>query len=322
MARTVEAVGVNVDYRKNFIRGAARLVIADLTMPFPLFLSDVVYTGTGTNTNEVQTLTLTGTPTGGTFTLSFKGYTTGNIAFNAVAATVSTAINALSSVGTGGILVAGGALPAGPQTLTFQNQLGFAGQPLVTGSAALLTGGTTPTVSVVRTTPGIGQYEAKTNWQDLGATKGGITVVRNNSEETFDVDQIQAEIMSMPTAWEMNVQSQVAQVDIDMLQYLWEGGTITLDVPTGERTLPLGTPTTYRQKRLVVLFQRFSLDGGVTPGLIRAYCFRITQRSPQESSVLHNKLGEQASIAFTWRALADQTIVDNYARFGSIIDQA
>lgn len=323
MARTVEAVGVNVDLRKNFIRGAARLVVADMTTAFPQKNSDVIRM-TGTNTSEVQTLSITGTPTGGTFVLSFKGYTTSPIAYNATAAAVQTALEVLSSVGAGGIVATGGPLPATAVTLTFSNQLGGQSVPLITTASTNLTGGTTPAVVVTRTTSGVGLYDAVGGWAagDLGATKGGITITRNNSEETFDVDQIQADIMSLPTAWEMTVAASVAQADIDMIQYLWEGGTITLDATTGERTLPLGTPQVYRQRRLVVLFQRQSFDGGVTAGLIRMYAFRITQRSPQDSSIVHNKTGDQVSIPFTWRALADTNVTDPYARFGSIIDQA
>lgn len=310
----------NIDFKRNFIRGAARLVIADMTTPFAVRLSDVIRTTTAGNTNEVQTATLSGTPTGGTFKLSFKGYTTPGIAYNATAATVQAALEALSSIGTTGVAVSGSA--GGPYAITFQNQLGNRAVPLIIPDSTLLTGGTTPLVTVVRTTPGVGQYDAQTSYTDLGATKGGITIARNNSEETFSVDQIQADIMTLPTAWEMSVAASVAQVDIDMIQYLWEGGTISLDVSTGERTLPLGTPDTYRQKRLVVLFQRQSTDGGITPGLIRAYGFRITQRSPQESSIVHNREGDQATIPFTWKAIADGTVQDPYARFGSIIDQA
>lgn len=321
MPRMVQEVGVNVDFRRNFIRGAARLVIADMTTPHAVRLSDVIRMTTASNANEVQSITTTGTPTGGTFTLSFKGYTTPALPFDATASAISTALQALSSIGTTGVATSGGPLP-GAVAVTFQNQLGFQAVPLITGNASGLTGGTSPTVAVARTTPGVGLYDAMPNYTDLGATKGGVTISRNNSEETFDVDQIQADIMSMPTAWEMSVSSQVAQADIDMIQYLWEGGAITLDVTSGERTLSLGTPSGYRQKRLVVLFQRQSTDGGATPGLVRAYAFRITQRSPQESSIVHNRQGEQASIPFTWRCLADQTVMDQDARFGGIIDQA
>src|SRR3546814_16929381 len=38
---------------------------------------------TGTSTAEVQSVTITGTPTGGTFTLTFDGETTGPIDFDA-----------------------------------------------------------------------------------------------------------------------------------------------------------------------------------------------------------------------------------------------
>lgn len=321
MARLAQEVGVNVDFRRNFIRGAARLVIADTTTPHPIKLSDIIRTTTATNANEVQTVSITGAPTGGTFTLSFKGYTTTPLAWNATAATVDAALEALSSVGTNGVVAGGGPGPATPWTVQFAGQLGNQAVPLLTGSAALLTGGTTPAVTVTRTTPGVGIYDATASYTDLGATKGGVTIERNNAEETFDVDQIQADIMSMPTAWEMSVSSQVAQADIDMIQYLWEGGTITVDATTGERTLPLGTPGVYRQKRLSVIFQRQSVDGGVTPGAVRAYAFRLTQRSPQASSIVHNKVGEQVSLPFQWRCLADQTVIDQDSRFGGIIDQ-
>lgn len=316
-----EFLKTNIDFKKNFIRGAARLVIADLTTPFPILLADIFRTTTVGQVNEVQTLTITGTPTGGTFTLSFKGYTTAPIAYNAIAATVQTALQALSSIGTNGATVTGGPGPATPYVVTFTNQLGNQNVPSLT-PANTFTGGATPTMTTSITTQGVGQYDAQAAWTDLGSTKGGITIARNNSEEVFSVDQIQADIMSVPTAWEMSVSTSMAEVDIDLVQYLWEGGTITLDVGSGERTLPMGTPVQYRQKRLAVLFQRQSTDGGITPGFIRAYCFRITQRTPQEGTIVHNREGDQSTVPFTWKAIADQTVQDPYARFGSIIDQA
>lgn len=322
MAREVVDIGHGVDLSKNFIRGAARLLVADLTTAFPTVLDDVIRMPT-TSQNEVQSLATSGTPTGGTFTLTFKGYTTGPIAYNAAAAAVQSALEALATVGTGGIVASGGPLPTAV-TLTFSNQLGGDSQPLVTTTSSL-TGGTTPAAAVTRTTAGFGQFSAQSSWTDLGATKGGITVVRNNAEEAFDVDQIYADILNLPTTWEMSVQASCARNDLDLLQYLWEGGSITTNsAPTtgAERTLPLGTPSAYRQRRLCVFFQRVSLDGGVTAGKIRAYCFRITQRTAQESSQTFNKTGDQTLIPFTWRAMPDQNVVDRNSRFGAVIDQA
>lgn len=310
-----------IDFSRNFIRGAARLISADITAKaVPTKIVDVVRIA-ATAQNEVQTVTITGTPAGGTFTLAFKGFVSGTIVYNAASSVVQTALEALTSIGTGGVAVSGGPGPATPYVVTFQNQLAGQNTPMLVANGAALTGGTTPAIGVVETTPGFGQYDAQTGWTELGATKGGVRVLRNNSEEAFDVDQILSDILTLPTGWTMNVSTQIAQVDIDIIQYLWEGGVITLDGSTGERTLPLGAPRTYRQKRLIVGYQRMSTDGGVTPGKIQLFVFRITQRSPQESSFTYNKTGEQVSIPFQWTCVADSTVVDEYARFGAIIDQ-
>lgn len=104
--------------------------------------------------NEVQTLTITGTPTGGTFTLTFDGQTTGTIAFDADAATVQAALIALSNIGTGDVSCGGGALPGTPVTITFQGRFAGRAMPLITADGAGLTGGTTPAAAVALTTEG------------------------------------------------------------------------------------------------------------------------------------------------------------------------
>lgn len=76
-------------------------------------------------------------PTGGTYTLTFAGYTTGAIAYNAAAATVQTALNALTSVSDrGGVVVTGSYNSAGGFVITFN---AYAQITVATGS---LTGGT------------------------------------------------------------------------------------------------------------------------------------------------------------------------------------
>lgn len=104
--------------------------------------------------NEVQTVTVNGTPTGGTFQLSYNGQTTGTIAYNAAASVVQTALQGLATVGSGNLLVTGGA--GGPYTCTFAGSKGgMKIVNLIVGDAgASLTGGSTPSVSVARTTPG------------------------------------------------------------------------------------------------------------------------------------------------------------------------
>jgi hypothetical protein len=177
---------------------------------------------------------------------------------------VQTALRALSSIGSAGVTTGGGPSLALRSPSRSRSPRGPERAAHV-GNATGLTGGTTPAVAVVETTAGFGQYDAQTGWQDLGATKGGITIARNNAEETFDVDQIQADIMSLPTAWEMNGRGSIAQADIDTIQYLWEGGTITVDGTTGERTLPAGHADGLPPEAPGVLFQRQSSTTAASP---------------------------------------------------------
>lgn len=114
-----------------------------------------VYQALGTNQNDVQTVTVTGTPTGGSFTLTYGGQVTGNIAYNASAATVQAALVALSNIGNStNVAVTGGALPGSAVVVTFQGLLGNEPQTPMTANGAGLTGGTTPAVTVTHTTPG------------------------------------------------------------------------------------------------------------------------------------------------------------------------
>jgi hypothetical protein len=114
-----------------------------------------VYQGLGANANAVQTLTETGTPTGGTFTLSYGGQTTAPIPFNASAAQVASALQALSSIGSSANLTtAGGPFPGSAITVTFGGLLGNQPQPVMTANSAGLTGGATPTVTPTVTTAG------------------------------------------------------------------------------------------------------------------------------------------------------------------------
>ncbi len=106
------------------------------------------------NASEVQSLAISGTPTGGTFTLTFGGLTTGALAFNSTASQVQAALQGLASIGSGNVTCSGGALPGTAVTITFAGDLANQPQPLVVVSASL-TGGTSPAAMVTRTTTGI-----------------------------------------------------------------------------------------------------------------------------------------------------------------------
>jgi hypothetical protein len=112
-------------------------------------------------TNEVQTITIGGTPDGGTFKLAFGGFRTAAIPWSATNNTlrdnVDAALEALPSIGTGGVATAVGTMTAGIGTLTVT----FSGGNVAHKAVATLTvadnslTGTAPTVAVAETTPGV-----------------------------------------------------------------------------------------------------------------------------------------------------------------------
>lgn len=103
-------------------------------------------------TPSVHTLTTTGTPTGGTFTLTYAAQTTAPIPYNATAAQVQSALEALSNIAPGDVFVTGGPFPATALVLTWGATL--LGPITLTETHTGLTGGTTPAVVVTNTTVG------------------------------------------------------------------------------------------------------------------------------------------------------------------------
>lgn len=91
---------------------------------------------------NTQTLTIVGGPTGGTFTLMLWGSTTANIAYDATAADVESALEALATVGSGNASVSGGA--GGPWVVTFNDavkRLPSLMHPLLKAFSSLTPGG-------------------------------------------------------------------------------------------------------------------------------------------------------------------------------------
>lgn len=99
--------------------------------------------------NEVQTIGL-GSASAGTVTITFDGQTTSAIAYNANAATIQAALETLSNVAPGDIVVTGGAWPS-TATLTFGGAYAGTNVSEVTVTPTGLTGGT---VTVNTTTQG------------------------------------------------------------------------------------------------------------------------------------------------------------------------
>ena len=305
-----------------FIRGPARLLVEPVTAIYPPNLGSIINLSTGPYVSEVQTLTMSGAPSAGTFTLAFMSVQTAPIAYNATSAAIQAALQSLPNIGSGGVTVSGGPLPTASVVITFAGANANAAQPLIMipASGMQLTGGTSPALTNVRTTAGNGLFDPVGAWIDLGSTKSGVSIDRNNTETMIDVDQILQAVLSIPDEWEMTVTTEFAETTLENLQLAWEGGSINTDVTQtpNERHLGMGGPVAYTQKRLAIVHQK---TVGPSAQRIRANVFRIVQRSPQSSRMTYNKTGNQQTIPHVFRAFADPTVPDPKYQFGEVIEQ-
>lgn len=205
--------------------------------------TDAVYQWDGTTAtaitgvNDVQTLTTTGSPTGGTFNLTYTptGATTTNLNWNETAANVQSALRVI--LGSANVNAAGGPLPTAI-TITFVGSLGNTNQPVFTITNNL-TGGSSPTPVLVHTTPGRGD-----------APKGKyLTVWRNRlwiSGVSATPNRIFWSGIGDPTAWNPNNYVDILGPRGDLVTSIHSSPNIGTDASGADGVLVFKTRSTHR----------------------------------------------------------------------------
>lgn len=195
-------------------------------------------------------------------------------------------------------------------------------QAFVQGAGRLLVAPATTAMpaninSIVLTATGPTQWDPAAGWVDVGYTKTGINITRNNTEDEFDVDQVRGSIRRRPSQWEMSVGTQLAEASLETFTLVWEtslttAGTPNITTVTTERQIGLGAPTTYIERKLACVFQ-------FPDGKVRAWAFRRAVKAPQEAGLTLNKTGEQASLPIRFNCLADpDQVIDS--QFGFVYE--
>ncbi len=118
-------------------------------LPLGKITSSGLYGPYAGRTSEVQTITINAT--GGTFTITLEGQTTTALAWNATAAVVKTAMEALSNVQPGDVAVS---LASLVYTFTFAGKFAGENVAVMTTNAASLTGGAGTAVVATSTAGG------------------------------------------------------------------------------------------------------------------------------------------------------------------------
>lgn len=134
----------------------------------------------GSGTNEVQYIEIDDN-VGGTFTLTYAGYTTSALAFNAANNVIEAELEALNSVGLGNVAVTGAA-PI--WIITFQGDLAATNVALMTGDGTNLTGGETNDVDVAETVSGVDAVDEIQTITESGTVSGGSFTVTFGGDTT------------------------------------------------------------------------------------------------------------------------------------------
>lgn len=148
--------------------------------------------GTTAGVSEVDTLTIGGTPTGGTFTITYGGLTTAAITWSATNATllsnINTAVRALANVGGTNITATAASLTAGIGTiaLTFSGTLATTTIPVLAMATGTSLTGTSPTTVITQTTVG------------SPFITGGVTIQDGSGNVIFDVPILTSGVTVIP----------------------------------------------------------------------------------------------------------------------------
>jgi uncharacterized phage protein gp47/JayE len=129
-------------------------------------------------TDEVQTISFSGVPTAGSFRLNYEDEQTSLISFNATAAQIQSALNALTKLS--GVTVTGSF--SSNFVVTFAGDDGKLPQPLLTVSNNTLTNPNPVTVTITETTAGVPQGSSAVTAVDFGPTQAlarTLTVIDN-----------------------------------------------------------------------------------------------------------------------------------------------
>jgi len=182
LLRPESALSVDAQGRPLFVDNALNPNVgnnAGSLIGYPTFFNTGVSGRYYRQGNTVQTLTINGAPTGGSFTLQVAGSNTGAIAYNANAAAIQTAINAVLPAG---ITVA--VTGTGPFTLTFTVAPGP-----VSANGKALTGGTNPSVSIAQSpTLDSGLRAIGGDWSQCAYGVGMDISIRISTEASYTPD--------------------------------------------------------------------------------------------------------------------------------------
>lgn len=258
-------------------------------------------------TAEVQTITISGTPTGGTFTLTWHGISLAPQANNVATTALATAMNASWSLyllgGTIGVAGTAGT----SYVVTFPSVLGNVPTISAVGS---FTGGTSPAIAVAETTPGVGSSLASASipagFKSAGwVTSDGLNVTPNESVTSITPYGSFVPVRTLITQSQRDFDVtflETNQVSIAIYSRAPIGTIVVASDGSFTNTIGTAVNTTYAGI--------FDMTDGINH--IRKYCPRLQVSKLGASS---SKAGQPITYPTTLTAIPDATGVAIYEYF-------
>ena len=153
-------------------------------------------------------------------------------------------------------------------------------------------------------------YDSVGGWEDLGATKGGISLGYEIDDEIPSIIQETGQIELDPVRHSLSLETNLAEATYTSVKYAWEASDLT---EATENSYTVGTPHKATYKRACLLFKN-------REGLIRAYVVYRAKLNPR-GSLTFNKSGDQVTIPVEISANPDFSQSDIKNRFMKIIEQ-
>ena len=161
---------------------------------------------TGSSVSEVQTMSRSTPPTSGTYMLTYEGQTTAEIAYNATAAEIQAALEALSTVNSGDITVAASAngLADGDVSFTFADTLGDVSMISINDSNLSPEGSS---ATITETTKGVPSYISRSS-NTIDDVIHGVTLhLHDTTDESGEEITLTRDIESVKTKMNAFVQA-------------------------------------------------------------------------------------------------------------------
>lgn len=201
--------------------------------------------------NERQKLTMIGGPTGGNFTLSYDGQTTGNIDWDCSKDELFSALTALSNIGPNDVVVTGGPFPGFPLYVTFIGALANTDVALMTDDPTGLTGGTAEEVTIVEEVKGGTNEAFYAVVKHSGDSDANLYLVTSN--DNFVANSTWTSLATNFNASDWFFQQYFDKMFManttDGLMYTYVGSTNALGTPPDA---PSQAPTTSEMKSAII----------------------------------------------------------------------